>query len=374
VYSQQQQAVAAVSRELQAIENAERQFQNQLEQCSKAIIRFDRDAKNVLLAVTVCNQRLSDLKDALELARPQDGKLDILKEQLRDAEDSVSHLQGQYDAASEARAPIRDDLEQLVKAVQDVEAQVSQQQKKIDRAEHLIRKGREKRDETLQLKNDADNRVRDAKREQEQQADLLKEAKDTVKSYITEATKYCARVRVSAGETPKSLEDRLTQLDKQKKDSERRLGGSMNDLKLAALAAEDTYNRAQDQCEDMVNLQQTLHTTLGERKQRWKMFKKLITGRARITFHYLLSERAFRGSLIIDHKNKALELRVEPDITVERADNSGGRTTKTLSGGEKSFSTICMLLSMWDAMGSPIRCLDEFDVFMASLYFFCHSS
>ena len=87
---------------------------------------------------------------------------------------------------------------------------------------------------------------------------------------------------------------------------------------------------------------------------------------------YLLSERQFRGTLIIKHNEKELDIqvgslahlsamhtnssKVEPDIT-RKSDK--GRATKTLSGGEKSFSTTCMLLALWEAMGSPIRCLDE---------------
>lgn len=56
-----------------------------------------------------------------------------------------------------------------------------------------------------------------------------------------------------------------------------------------------------------------------------------------------------------------LDLSIEPDETVK---SMKGRQTKTLSGGEKSFSSVCLLLSLWEAMGAPLRCLDEFDVFM----------
>ena len=115
--------------------------------------------------------------------------------------------------------------------------------------------------------------------------------------------------------------------------------------------------------------------TLLNRKERWRIFQKKITARARIQFGFLLSERNFRGRLKADHSGKTLDLsvsyslllsltimfeliccQVEPDASRMK---SQGRKTLTLSGGEKSFSTTCLLLSLWDAMGAPVRCLDE---------------
>jgi len=70
----------------------------------------------------------------------------------------------------------------------------------------------------------------------------------------------------------------------------------------------------------------------------------------------MMSERAFKGRLRLEHTWKPAELIIEVQPGQQ---DTGNRGPKTLSGGEKSFSTICLLLSLWEAMGSPIRCLDE---------------
>ncbi len=50
--------------------------------------------------------------------------------------------------------------------------------------------------------------------------------------------------------------------------------------------------------------------TLMNRKDRWKLFQKKITARARIQFGFLLTERNYRGRLKADHQGKTLDLSV----------------------------------------------------------------
>lgn len=97
-------------------------------------------------------------------------------------------------------------------------------------------------------------------------------------------------------------------------------------------------------------------------KQRQRSFihmRMLISMRCRMTFDTLLSQRGYTGKMHFNHTDRLLQISVQP--------GQEGITTndmRALSGGERSFSTVCFILSLWEEIESPFRCLDEFDVFM----------
>lgn len=55
----------------------------------------------------------------------------------------------------------------------------------------------------------------------------------------------------------------------------------------------------------------------------------------------------------------------EQEIDIEAVSQMSKKgNTATLSGGERSISTVILLIAIWYGTTSPFRCIDEFDVFM----------
>lgn len=70
--------------------------------------------------------------------------------------------------------------------------------------------------------------------------------------------------------------------------------------------------------------------------------------------------RGYRGELIFDNAARTLDIKVIPrDKDVENAVSRANN----LSGGERSYSTVAFLMSLWTCVDHPFYFLDEYDVF-----------
>ncbi|XP_055849270.1 structural maintenance of chromosomes protein 6 [Episyrphus balteatus] len=111
------------------------------------------------------------------------------------------------------------------------------------------------------------------------------------------------------------------------------------------------------------SVKETLEMLNESRIKRFRFIKHLkrhMAMKVMFTFQGLLSYRQFTGDISIDHDERKLTLAVFPrDPNIEGSTSN----TKSLSGGERSFSTVAFLLSLWSCVDHPFYFLDEYDVF-----------
>lgn len=73
----------------------------------------------------------------------------------------------------------------------------------------------------------------------------------------------------------------------------------------------------------------------------------------------ILRLRNYVGNLVPDHQNKTLKISVIP----RDHDTASVSSARALSGGERSYSTVAFLISLWSCVDHPFYFLDEYDVF-----------
>ncbi|KAF7164957.1 hypothetical protein CNMCM5623_009335 [Aspergillus felis] len=352
----QRDVVAGLRRELSNQEQQLRSARSRLESCKQAIERHKRRSKELQVMLQRQEDQVEELTDALERETVEDGHLDVLRATLQEAEAEKRLNEGSLKDSVDAMDAMMRKLKATKQELSAKDAEISTLQEELRVAqgeEHLVQ---DKRRKIIGLKNTAIERVNDIKLNRTR----IQQEKDCVAARVVEydekASLVSPRVAIDEGETVNTLSKKLERLHRDLQRSNQQLGGSRDEIAAEVERATAAYQRAMKQIEEFRLLADVLKATLRHRKARWLIFRSHISSRAKAQFTYLLSERSFRGRLLTDHNGKLLDL--------QAGDVDAGRGAKTLSGGEKSFSQVCLLLALWEAMGSPVRCLDEFDVYM----------
>lgn len=104
-----------------------------------------------------------------------------------------------------------------------------------------------------------------------------------------------------------------------------------------------------------------LAEAMRQREAQTHQFTEAKSLRCAMDFNRYASARQYNGSLTFNHQEEKLDIIVNPS---KNRDGNDAHDLKSLSGGERSFSTVAFLLSLWSIVESPVLFLDEFDVFM----------
>ncbi|KAJ1325605.1 structural maintenance of chromosomes protein 6 [Microdochium nivale] len=348
--------------ELREVEATRRADQLTVQRYSHALQQHKRQVNVLNNALTAAVERVDMAQEALDKLAGAQNKLGLLQEHLKEAEDECETYGNQYGELHLERDALNQQMSDLKQKLSDAKEAAAESTAKIAKFTNKINRFDTSRYTVVVEKN--------AAHEKNELAKVSKQAAEASQnrhiSHLKELTAQAKqvheeRVHLEEGETFESIERKWKSQGEQLKKVRQQLGGTDEEINNRAAEKMARYRQTKADHKNVRSVVDSLKQALVDRLDRWRTFQRLISAQARVNFQYLLSERGFRGRLLLDHKHKKLELQVEPDQT---RTGGSGRNTKTLSGGEKSFSSICMLLAIWDAMGSPLRCLDEFDVFM----------
>ncbi|XP_011027953.1 PREDICTED: structural maintenance of chromosomes protein 6B-like isoform X1 [Populus euphratica] len=193
-----------------------------------------------------------------------------------------------------------------------------------------------------------------------------RELEENRKESCRKASIICPESEIEAlggydGSTPEQLSVHLNKLNQRLQNECQQHSDSIDDLRMfyqkkerKILRKRQTYRAFREKlktCEEALNL-------------RWSKFQRNASDLKRqLTWNFNghLGEKGISGSIKISYEEKTLKVEVKMP---QDASCSSVRDTRGLSGGERSFSTLCFALALHQMTEASFRAMDEFDVFM----------
>lgn len=353
--------LAQLQMELKDLQTQKQTQQQSIDGCQKKIAVIKKLVDKNKQKKREVQVEIDNIQAELDSFEGVDGRLEVLRTDLAKAQEEFEHYGDQYGGVSLRKKEQSRVCETLKKNLKSEQAKKDESMARLQKAEDKVKRGKGLRQIAVQAKNDAHDAVHIAVNEKQKREVKRQHIQETVTEFTASAQGICDRVHIGEHETHEFIEKKLESLDRTLKERERRRGMTDEEVRQRLQETQTTLKELQGSFDLIQEENKSLKNALNRRLDKWRKFQRYISSNSRANFMYLLSERDFRGKLVLDHEHHTLEVQVEPDKTRK---NAAARNTKTLSGGEKSFSSICLLLAIWEAMGSPLRCLDEFDVFM----------
>uniref|UniRef100_A0A8D3BY77 Structural maintenance of chromosomes protein 6 n=1 Tax=Scophthalmus maximus TaxID=52904 RepID=A0A8D3BY77_SCOMX len=280
------------------------------------------------------------------------------EEELQEIVAKISSKRAEFDQARAQMTDLKASYEEAEQAYKQQKEQINTIAEDADPIKEDLNKAEQ---EMIKCKHHKkhydDKRSTHLRNIQSLEADLGSKEQE-LQTSVSKATEICPE-RLEVRRSARSMDSEINRL-KVKISTQQEQQGDREEVVKQYQEALETYKNLTQQMKNLNSFIKSLDSVMNHRLQVYAELRRFLSARCKYYFDSMLAQRGYTGNMAFDHKNETLSISVQPGQG-NKADLSDMRS---LSGGERSFSTVCFVLSLWAITEAPFRCLDEFDVYM----------
>ncbi|NXE94323.1 SMC6 protein, partial [Menura novaehollandiae] len=330
-------------------------IENEIRQNEDHLYGHRRHQKELQKKVRTANTEIADLENMEEHqsvdvhilqdeAEENKGKMESVKQDMQLLSRKMEELKTILQVAEKKSEEVKEKIHQVEEIAGPIKAELNQAESEVENSKRRLQHYEDKQREHMACINKHKELIAAKEKELEEKMAKARQI-------------FSERIKVSR--TVKSLDAEMNRL-REKIISESNHRGNREEIIQQFHDAKERYEDASSKVKNLKRFIRVLDEVMTERLKVYQQFLRSLSMRCKLHFESLLRVRGCAGKILFDHKNETLSITVQP-----REEEKAFRSDlKSLSGGERSFSTVCFILSLWNISESPFRCMDEFDVYM----------
>ncbi|XP_973544.4 structural maintenance of chromosomes protein 6 [Tribolium castaneum] len=339
----------AIEKQLNAIFAETREQENKKIQLEEKIKKLDG-------ARTKIRRQLEELKATAE---PEVASVELLESELSEIRNTIQEKSAQLATVETTLKEIKADINKNEEKLQNLKAANTDLEERMRTLEDQMKEDQIRQKEITTSEEFDKRKAQEFKNKINEARSELVLKQSTVKKYTEQALSLGERL-----ETAREVPDIANEINLLERNARRIETATENVEELL-----EKYHTMHERYDKLSTLLACLEEDITElakaveqRTRHYKLTENYFVTYIKHSFKKIMEVRQFKGSIDINLHEKTLDL-----VVIPQHGSQGLTTTSNLSGGERSFSTVAFLYSLWQCMEFPFYFLDEFDVYMDKL-------